>query len=107
MVSFNKKLSFKLDAKFLTKNISIIFWLLLVCLILGEIFVIKNSVDIVLGANEQQVAAHGGGVRINFDSYAEVANRLNNAKVYQPAVESVSNPFLPVPEASSTPGGSP
>lgn len=89
-----KNFSFSFKSQYLQKHIGMVFWVLLVLLLVAEGLVIKKSVDLALSANRPQAAfKYTPGVRINFESYKLVTERIEKAKTFRPSSAPQNNPF--------------
>ncbi len=105
------KLKFSINPKHflvqLTKNLSLLFFVVFIILLIFEAIQIKKSVDIILNFNEEaapMVAVKG--VRINFDNYNQVVKRIQDAENFRPTGGIRRNPFnLGAPVEESAPLG--
>ncbi len=96
MVNFSKisiKNLFK-NVDVLKKNIGLVFWAILAVVIILEIFVIKASVLKVVESHSEPISqVKEKGVRINFEDYNKVINRINAAKDFEVTKPVVNDPF--------------
>lgn len=75
-------------------NMNSLFFAMLICLVVAEIFVINHSVQTILRFQAQgQVEVKSKGVRINFTAYDEVINKVDEADAYKPVIQQLRNPF--------------
>ncbi len=96
MADTEKKKKIKLPINFKSKNpFNLIFWIMLLLLIIGEGWIIKNSVQVVLGSLKVPLidVAKTQGVRIDFRAYNNVVNRIKAPNDYKPSDKVLINPF--------------
>jgi hypothetical protein len=79
--------------KNLKKNSTGIYWFMILALLAMEVFVVKDSVSIILGSKKEGLAGHTGGVKINFTDYQAIVQRMQRAESYKPPVPIEDNPF--------------
>jgi len=93
-------------AKFF-KNLSWLFFAFFLLLLVFEVLEIKTSVGIILNINQEPtLQTKEKGVRINFDAYNQVVNRIEAATNFQPSGGVIRNPFAdsaPAPTLLPTP----
>lgn len=78
----------------LKKRISAIFWLALLIIFVLEFFVISNSINLILGMYKNpQAVKKTPGVRINFENYNYVIERMEKGKTFQNSPRVSKNPF--------------
>jgi hypothetical protein len=86
--------SFKSFTRFSPRNTGLLFLLILLCLLAGEAFVIKRSVNVIMASKRDPISLKPSqGVRINFAAYDSVVSHLETAKIYQPSSTPITNPF--------------
>ncbi len=84
----------------LTKNLRWVFFVIFLILAVFEITEINNSVQVALQAGKEPVAASKEkGVRINFDDYNRIVQRIQEAQYFQPTGGIAADPFT----SSATP----
>lgn len=74
-------------------HMSIALWVFLAVILLAEGFVLKNSVGKFLAGNNSDTAASAQIVRINFNQYEKIEQRLVAGEQFAPANTSSNNPF--------------
>lgn len=74
-----------------------LFYIILAGILLLEAMVIKDTVTLVLRLEGQQppVAANTKGVRINFEDYNKIVEKIEKAKSFRPNNNLEKNPFRP------------
>jgi hypothetical protein len=78
----------------LIKNLRWLFFAVFLLMLLLEIFQIKNSFSVISNINQAPpVAGHEKQVRINFDNYKLVVDRIQQAATFQPTGGITKNPF--------------
>ena len=78
----------------ITKNLTWVFFVIFLVILVLEITQVKNSVSIILGFNQEPVgAAQQQGIRIDFNSYSQAVNRIQQAASFQPTGGITHNPF--------------
>lgn len=91
------KLNFKLDYKtFISKllsKFSIVLWIFLGLIIIAEAWIIKDSVNKVLLANNLSQFAGAQLTRVNFGLYEQVEKRLTENSAYLPEAPTTEDPF--------------
>ena len=96
MVNFSKidiKNIFK-NIDVLKKNVGLVFWAILFIVIILEIFVIKDSILKVVESNSEQVSPKKEkGVRVNFEDYDKVINRIDAAVDFEVTEPVANDPF--------------
>jgi hypothetical protein len=99
------KLSFDLKKAFriASHSVNIILCACLIVVILLSVFVVKQSVDIVRGANDVVLVPKTSLVRVNFGLYNQIIERLDQQQVFQPTPVTSRNPFGIVDPAKATP----
>ena len=82
-----------------TQNLSWLFFLAFLLVLLLEIFVVKTSIQLALKAGQapQPVIANSKKLRINFENYNAVADRIKQAANFKPSGGLTKNPFQ-IPE---------
>ncbi len=76
------------------RNVFLIYWSMLVILVILEIFVIKNSVSIILSSQAPaENVVTPKGVRVNFANYKTVIDRFESANSFQPSLVPIDSPF--------------
>lgn len=89
------------------KNLSWLFFVFFLMLLVLEIFEIKTSVGIIYNINQSPtVVSKEKGVRINFEAYNKVVNRIESVPNFQPSGGITRNPFAdstPAPTQQPTP----
>ena len=79
----------------LIKNLRWLFFAAFLLMLVLEIFEVKNSFSVVSNINQAPlVAGHEKQVRINFDAYNQVVNRIQQAATFQPTGGVTKNPFF-------------
>jgi hypothetical protein len=77
----------------LRANVTIVFWILLIALILLEAWVLKKSYDKVRVAKEEVQISVSRQVRINDEAYNKAIKRVETGNTYQPQPALESAPF--------------
>ena len=78
----------------LVKNLRWVFFAVFLIMLALEIYQLKNSYSIIANINQAPAAAGSEKeVRINFDNYDKVANRIQQAAAFQPTGGVTKNPF--------------
>lgn len=93
--SVNLKNTLNKFQKFFGKNISLVFWLMFILILVYEFFVISRAIKPILHPEPIVDSKKVQGVRYNFNDYNEVVKNIAKNKVYDPEVVGVKNPFLP------------
>ena len=76
------------------KNLSLLFFAVFLFLIVLEVFEIQISWQIISNADQQPVVTGGEkGVRINFENYNKVVDRIEHSDSFQPTGGITVNPF--------------
>lgn len=88
-VSFKNFRGSKLDLRYL-------FLIILLCTFALDAWVGKAEVDMVLTLQNQQIPApKGAGVRVDFDNYNKIVQRIQQADSFVPTGGITKNPFAP------------
>lgn len=76
------------------KNLSWLFIFIFFVIIILDVIRVKNSVRVMLNINSEPVpVVKEKGVRINFENYDKVVNRIRQGIGYQPRTNIETNPF--------------
>lgn len=77
------------------KNLNLLFFAVFLILLVFEILQINTSLQMILKFRRepQTLASKEKGVRINFEDYYQVVDRVERAKTFQPTRIIVKNPF--------------
>lgn len=76
------------------KNLSWLFFVIFLGILVIEAFEIKTSVQITLNAGKEPVVvSKEKGVRINFDDYDKIVQRIEAAQNFEPTGGITKNPF--------------
>ena len=78
----------------LVKNLRWVFFTVFLIMLVLEIYQLKNSYSIIVNINQAPaVAGSEKEVRINFDNYNQVVNRIQQAATFEPTGGITKNPF--------------
>ena len=78
----------------LGRNLSWLFFVVFLLILVAEIFEIQTSIKIIMDfRKEPQVAIKDQGVRIDFTKYDQVVSRIKNAQNFEPSNSVNTNPF--------------
>jgi hypothetical protein len=78
----------------LIKNLRWLFFAVFLLMLVLEAFQVKNSFSVVSDINQAPpVASHEKQVRINFENYKLVVDRIQQAATFQPTGGITKNPF--------------
>ena len=76
------------------KNLGWVFLSILILIFVMQALEIKKSVDVILSSNQETVApVSKRGVRINFENYDKVIDRIQNGQIFVPSHTITKNPF--------------
>lgn len=76
----------------LKKHFNALFFGILLALVIGEIFVLQNSVSVILNPPQLE-PVKAKGVHIDFKVYDAAVQQVNSNKDYQAVPNPVNNPF--------------
>ncbi len=93
------KLSFNIGDIFqkLQKNVSIVFGVAVIAVMLMEALVIKHSIDTVLQVKNQVPNFQARIVRVNLPNYTKIETQINNSGEYRPEPLGIESPFATTP----------
>ena len=96
MAKLNLSLNPKQILSKLTQNLGLLFFVTFMILLVLEGVELKKSVDIVVNLNQEvPPPVEVKGVRINFDNYNLVVERIERAETFRPTGGITKNPFNP------------
>lgn len=89
------KLSFNLKSisQLFRKNIHYLLWVFLIAIIALEFFVVKAAYDMVALARNPAPGAQGKVIRVDFEQYKKIEQRLEASAEFEPGTVTYPNPF--------------
>lgn len=78
----------------LVKNLSWLFFAIFLVLLVFEFFKVQNSVAVINSINQEPpLVGVEKGIRINFENYNQVVDRIQQASIFRPTDGITKNPF--------------
>lgn len=92
------KFSLKSFLPFVLKRFSLVLWVFLGIIILAEAFTIKSSLDMISQANSEPLLSTSQLLRVNFESYEKIDQRLSHNLSFTPSEPKTGDPFGLIPK---------
>ncbi|HMQ01652.1 MAG TPA: hypothetical protein PKD79_01115 [Candidatus Doudnabacteria bacterium] len=93
MKNLNINFDLKTIINLIFKRFSLVLWIAIGLVLIAEGFILKNSLDKIITANDASLFANVQLVRVNFFTYDNIEKKLNYNTSFLPEEPVTTNPF--------------